>query len=83
MRIGGSSFSLHSLPPIALAFGAEDGGLERLAAEGFCIAVPTRKTVYGRDEALALPSILGLDFLREQKMALYAKPSENTAYLEK
>lgn len=83
MRIGGSVFALHSLPQITLAFHTAEGNIEKIPAENFSIAVPTKKSKAMTNEALQLPSILGIDFLREQRMALYANPAENEAFLQK
>lgn len=81
MRIGGSVFSLHALPTITLAFESDQG--KALIHAEFHIAVPTKKSKSAFEEALHLPSIIGLDFLREHSMSLYAHPAENEAYLQK
>ncbi len=67
---------------IDLSFGAE-GGVERISLNSFNVATTTKKGKEEADYAKQIPSLLGLDFLREAGLALYVDPSKNIAFLER
>lgn len=80
--IGGTSMGLHTLRNIRLSFSDDEGGLQPFKLKEFGASIPSRKNVEARDHAKEIPSILGLDFLTLNNMALYCSPSRNVAYFE-
>ena len=80
---GGSRFKQISLSGITIYLLKEDKEKGCLTLNVSLSALKTtkcseRKVVI----AQTLPSILGLDFLKEQKISLHVIPTENLAYLE-
>lgn len=82
MRFGGTGFGLYEIEKVAISFLNEQQKPERFFLEQFYVAKPTRK---GQEKFLAqqLPSILGLDFMIKNKLALYLNPSKHLTFLEK
>ena len=79
---GGSRFKRISLPPFTMHL-LKEGFKEKTTLTISLSALKTTKMSDKKKEAAQmLPSILGLDFLREQKLALPVILNENVAYLE-
>jgi len=79
-KIGGSSLALNKMENVSLAFLNENGEKEELNNPEFLIACGVRK----KDEtAYSIPSIIGLNFLKEHKLELRVNPAKNEAYLER
>ena len=78
---GGSRFYQISIPKITMYLLKEDKGYHTLN-----ISLSALKTTKMSEQkiqmAQTLPSILGLDFLKEQKISLHVILTENLAYLE-
>ena len=78
--IGGSSLALKKMEKVLLTFKTERLKREVVNCPEFLIAQALRK----KDKtAQSVPSILGLAFLKEHKLALHVNPSGSEAYLEK
>ncbi len=79
---GGSRFNRVELPPVILHLLLED----KIRYTSFDVHLKALKTTKQSPEkrrtAQALPSVLGMDFLTEQKLSLHLFPSEKIAYLE-
>ena len=80
-RIGGCTFKMFKLSGVTLSFEDEKGGIFRVKPNNMHVVVPTKKGEE-RENATRIPSILGLDFLKETKMALCVNPSRDTAYFD-
>lgn len=79
---GGSRFKQVSLPKIEMYLLKEESG-KPLTLSVTISALKTTKTSAKKIQvAQTLPSILGLDFLREQKLSLHVILTEELAYLE-
>ncbi len=80
---GGSRFKQISLPKITMYLlkeGAEKGYVEFQVSLS---ALKTTKTSIEKIQiAQTLPSIIGIDFLKEQRLSLHVILMENLAYLE-
>ncbi len=83
-KIGGQVFEEKSVKQVRLSIQDYEGELQRFYLEEFYASVPTKiKNQNAVEEAKQIPSIIGMDFLREQKLALYCDPGRDLAYLEK
>jgi predicted aspartyl protease len=80
--IGTSVYALHSLEDVALVFKTEDNSIERINMSKMNAAVSTKKGAESRQLALSTPSLLGVDFLFQNRLKLVFSPAENIAYLE-
>lgn len=80
---GGSRFKQISLPKIQMHLLKEDKSQDYYTLDISISALKTNKLSESKvQRAQTLPSILGLDFLRDQKMSLHVVLSEELAYLE-
>ncbi len=80
--VGGSRFKEIGLPKIKFHILAEDK-LSIISLDVEINALRTTKTSMQKIQiAQALPSIIGMNFLKEQKLSLHVIPTENIAYLE-
>lgn len=80
-RIGGCTFKMFKLSGVTLSFEDEKRDIFRIKPNSMHAVVPTKKGEE-RENATRIPSILGLDFLKETKMALCVNPAKGTAYFE-
>ncbi|MBI2138260.1 hypothetical protein HYU13_01605 [Candidatus Woesearchaeota archaeon] len=79
--IGGSVFEQLDLPEFIIHVLDEGGSL--LTLNQNLSALRLSKVSYKKKEFVsALPSILGIDFLRRNKLSLHFFPAEDIAYLE-
>lgn len=79
---GGSRFSRVYLPPVTLHLLQEDK-IRYVSFDVHLKALKTMKqSLEKRRTAQSLPSVLGMDFLTEQKLSLHLFSSEKIAYLE-
>jgi len=81
--IGGSSWDIKEMKDVSITFENEDGKAETFNLKKFHAGLPSRITAKEIDKAQHIPSILGLDFLIENKLALYVNPSKNEFYIER
>ena len=82
--VGGSRFKQVSLPKIKMYLLKEvNSKHDYIELQVSLSALKTTKSSKKKIQmAQALPSILGMDFLKEQKMSLHVFPAEDLAYLE-
>ncbi len=81
---GGSRFKKARLPKINIHVLKEGKSREYFTFKTTLYGLKTTKESEKKKEiALELPSVLGVDFLREQKLSLHYISTENMAYLEK
>jgi hypothetical protein len=80
---GGSRYKIIYLPIFDFFMLNEDRSKPHISIEVELKALKTTKlSEKNMRTAEALPSILGMDFLREQKITLFVDVSESVAYLE-
>lgn len=80
---GGSRFNQIHIPKITMYLLKEDKERGYLTLDISLSALKTTKMSEQKiQRAQTLPSILGLDFLKEQKISLHVILTENLAYLE-
>lgn len=78
----GSRYKQISLPKIRLHLLTEDKNSTTSKDISICALKTTKKSPEKVQMAHALPSILGMNFLKEQKISLHVILTENLAYLE-
>ena len=80
--IGGSRYKEIELPKMKFYILAEDKA-STIALDAEFHALKTTKTSTQKIQAAhALPSIIGMNFLKNQKISLHVIPAEDIAYLE-
>lgn len=78
---GGSSYKQIILPKIAFHLLAEDKTTMELDVSIYALKT-TKSSIKKLQVAQALPSILGMEFLKEQKLSLHVILTENLAFLQ-
>ncbi len=81
-HIGGQTLKLHEITNAFLAFQDSEGQLQRFKIIPFYAAMPSKTSDAARNVAKQIPSIIGLDFLKTNKLALHCNPSKDEAYFE-
>ena len=77
--MGGAKVAIHKAGKAYLDFRDSGGALRRIGVRDMMVA----RTGWTRKEAIySSVSILGLDFLMENKLALHINPSKGLAYIE-
>ncbi|MDE1833619.1 MAG: hypothetical protein KGH58_04340 [Candidatus Micrarchaeota archaeon] len=77
--MGGTKVAIHRAGRVSLDFRDSKGSLRRIDVKDLMVA----KTGWTRKGAIySSVSILGLDFLMENKLALHINPSKGVAYIE-
>ncbi len=82
VRLGGLTFFNHSLGPASMTFKTEKNEPFKADLPNIGALVPTKLDQKTRDEVKLYPSIIGMDFLEHQRLALYYNPSAKIIYLE-
>lgn len=83
INIGGSHYQSIGLPKITMYLLTEDHPNKHVSfLTSLQVLKTTRQSTEKIQTAQALPSILGMDFLFEQKISLHVIPTENLAYLQ-
>ncbi len=82
IRMGGSVFELKGLPNIEIKFKTDEGKLETIRLDT-SVALSTKKDEKNKQIAQSFPSILGTDFLKDNKLSLHFIPHKDEAYLER
>jgi len=82
VSLAGFHFFNHPIRNVNMSFGTETGELFKVSIPTIGSLIPTKLDKKTLDEVKHIPSIIGNDFLEEQKLALYFNPSTRTAYLE-
>ena len=83
VSMAGSKFELLKAKSLILYIKKDDNKTEKISLDHFYVARGTKKDEKNRNLALAFPSIMGLDFLENNKFSLVVTPHKNLAYLEK
>lgn len=81
--LGGNVWNSYEITDVQISFIDEKGLIEQIPLKKFHIILPTKKSREALDRAKQIPSIIGLDFLLENKLALYVNPVKNDHYLER
>ncbi len=82
-HIGNTTFVMSELPVFGLTLESEAGEPVRIDVDHFHVAKTRKKSIADVELAKAIPSILGLDFMRRNRLALHVEPANNLAYFEK
>lgn len=82
-RMGGYKYNMRHLGKTTFRVKNSDGKLESIILPQFAIAECTKKGEDAATEALSFPSIIGIDFLLNNKFILYIDVAGNEAYLKK
>ncbi|MFH1328907.1 MAG: hypothetical protein ABIH76_08750 [Candidatus Bathyarchaeota archaeon] len=82
--IGGSSLSLYGLEGVELGFiDHAQTSVKRVKLKEFFVCATPKKKQKGIQNAKRIPSVLGMNFLTENKVALHCNPCDkNEMYLE-
>lgn len=82
-NFGGSKFNIISLPAFKFyLIKSDDNKITELESVQLSALKPTKTSKEHKLAFEALPSILGLDFLKQQKLSLHVILTENMAYLQ-
>ncbi|MCK4521767.1 MAG: hypothetical protein KAU20_04275 [Nanoarchaeota archaeon] len=82
--MGGSISELKMIPKkISLIFKNDENNSESVTLPNICVALSTKRDNKHKQIAQASPSILGLDFLKDNGFLLHVNPKKGLAYLEK
>lgn len=83
MRMAGSVFEVLEMRNVGLYVKTDEERSEKIELPYIGVARGTKKDSKSIQIAQSFPNILGIDFLKQNKLALYFNPSKNIAYLEK
>lgn len=83
VALAGFHFFNHTIKNVNINLKTELGELLKINLPSIGALIPTKINKQVLDEVKDIPSILGNDFLEEQKFALYFNPSTPVAYLER
>lgn len=82
--MGGSVSALKMISKrLTLGFVTDKDQIEYIELPNICVAVGTKRDEKHKRLSQGAPSILGLDFLKEQKLLLHVDPTKESAYFEK
>lgn len=82
VALAGFHFFNHPIKDVTINFRTETGELLKINLPLMGSLIPTKIDEKILDEIKNIPSILGNDFLEEQKLSLFFSPSAKVAYLE-
>lgn len=82
VKVGGARFYNHQLGAAIMTFKTEKNEPFKADLLNIGALVPTKLDQKTRDEVKPIPSIIGMDFLQQQKLALYCNPIAKMIYLE-
>jgi hypothetical protein len=82
VSIAGFHFFNHQIRNVTMNFRTEQNELFTVNLPTIGSLIPTKTDKKTMDEVKSIPSIIGHDFLEEQKLALYFNPSARLVYLE-
>jgi len=82
VSLAGYRFFNHQIREATLSFRTETNELFKASLPSIGSLVPTKLDKKTMDDVKHIPSIIGNDFLEEQKLALYFNPSIREVYLE-
>ena len=82
VTLAGYRFFNHSIKDATMHFRTESDELFKVGLPTIGSLIPTKIDKKTMDEVKYIPSIIGNDFLENQKLALYFNPSARVVYLE-
>lgn len=84
VRMAGSVFELYEISHIKVHFKHKEEQEDKIISFDYkyYVSKSTKRDQKSRDIAQAFPSILGMDFLKENKLKLVVIPHKDIAYLE-
>jgi hypothetical protein len=82
VTLAGYHFFNHPIKDATMNFRTESDELFKVDLPTIGSLIPTKIDKKTMDEVKYIPSIIGNDFLENQKLALYFNPSAQVAYLE-
>ncbi len=82
VSLAGYRFFNHPIRDVTMNFRTETGELLKVNLPMIGSLIPTRLDQKTMDDVKHIPTIIGNDFLEEQKLALYFNPSARIVYLE-
>ena len=82
VTLAGYRFFNHPIKDATMNFRTESDELFKVNLPTIGSLIPTRMDKRTMDEVKYIPSIIGNDFLENQKLALYFNPSARVVYLE-
>ncbi len=80
--LAGSRFFNYPIKDVTIDFRTESNELFKVNLPTIGSLIPTKTDKKTMDEVKHIPSIIGNDFLEEQKLALHYNPSARIVYLE-
>ena len=80
--LAGFRFFNHPIRDVTINFKTESNELFKVNLPKIGALIPTRFDKKTMNEVKHIPSIIGNDFLEDQKLALYFNPSAQVAYFE-
>lgn len=83
ISLAGFRFFNHPISNVTITFRKEDNNSLQITVPKMGVLIPTKINRKVLEEVKHIPSIIGNDFLEEQKFALYYNPSGRIAYLER
>ena len=82
VSLAGHRFFNHPIKDATMSFRTESNELFKVNLPTIGSLIPTKIDKKTMDEIKYIPSIIGNDFLENQKLALYFNPSARVVYLE-
>jgi len=82
VSLAGYRFFNHPIRNVIMNFRTESDELFKVNLPAIGSLIPTRIDPKTMDDIKHIPSIIGNDFLEEQKLAFYFNPSARIVYLE-
>ena len=81
-RLGGVKFSSFIMKNVELKLKTDQSSLQSFKIPEIEVLNPTKTTEEAKNVAYSTPSIVGLDFLRENNLKFYCDIAKDEAYLE-
>jgi hypothetical protein len=81
--LGGGVFALYKMRNVTLSFKTDENNIEKINFPTFHVSLCEKRDERTRMIAERIPSILGTDFLKENKFVFYLDMFNNITYLEK
>lgn len=83
VKLGGALFELREIVQIHLNFRNEKDELIPIAYDKFYVARSTKRDAEALNSAYSIPSIIGVNFMKEQEFTLVFAPHKHTAFFER
>jgi len=82
-QLAGFTFFKAFLGNSSMTFRTDDGKSLAIQFNNMGVLIPTKLDKSQLEDVKHIPSIIGNDFLEQEKFALYVNPSKKVSYLEK